>query len=81
MRPQLMSVMCSRPSMPPRSTKAPKSAMFLTMPLRRWPTSSSASNWAFFSARSASIRARRLTTMFRRASSIFSTMHWMARPM
>ena len=35
MRPQLMSVMCSRPSMPPRSTKAPKSAIFLTTPLRR----------------------------------------------
>jgi hypothetical protein len=28
-----MSVMCSRPSMPPRSTNAPKSAMFLTVPL------------------------------------------------
>ena len=80
MRPQLMSVMCSRPSMPPRSTKAPNSAMFLTMPLRRWPTSSSASSWAFFSARSASISARRLTTMFRRASSIFSTRHWIVRP-
>ena len=49
MRPQLMSVMCSRPSMPPRSTNAPKSAMFLTTPLRRWPTSNSASSWAFFS--------------------------------
>ncbi len=24
--------------MPPRSTKAPKSAMFLTVPLRTWPT-------------------------------------------
>ncbi len=24
--------MCSKPSMPPRSTKAPKSAMFLTTP-------------------------------------------------
>ena len=34
MRPQLMSVMCSRPSMPSRSTNAPKSVMFLTMPLR-----------------------------------------------
>jgi hypothetical protein len=32
-RPQDMSVMCSRPSMPPRSTNAPKSAMFLTVPL------------------------------------------------
>jgi hypothetical protein len=34
-----MSVMCSRPSMPPRSTNAPKSAMFLTTPLRVWPIS------------------------------------------
>ena len=40
MRPQLMSVMCNRPSMPPRSTNAPNSAMFLTTPLRSWPTSS-----------------------------------------
>ena len=37
-RPQAMSVMCSRPSMPPRSTNAPKSAMFLTTPSRIWPT-------------------------------------------
>ena len=44
MRPQLMSVMCSRPSMPPRSTKAPKSAMFLTTPLRTWPGSISSSS-------------------------------------
>ena len=43
-RPQLMSVMCSRPSMPPRSTKAPNSAMFLTTPLRIWPGSISASS-------------------------------------
>ena len=28
-----------------------------------------------------SISLRRLTTMLRRASSIFSTMHWMVRPM
>src|SRR6478735_1554293 len=44
MRPQLMSVMCRRPSMPPRSTNAPKSAMFFTTPLRVWPTSSSLSS-------------------------------------
>ena len=31
--------MCSRPSMPPRSMNAPKSAMFLTVPLRTWPIS------------------------------------------
>ncbi len=43
MRPQDMSVMCSRPSMPPRSTKTPKSAMFLTTPVRTWPSSISLS--------------------------------------
>ncbi len=37
MRPQLMSVMCSRPSMPLRSMNAPKSVMFLTVPLRMSP--------------------------------------------
>ena len=36
---------------------------------------------AFFSARSVSISARRLTTILRRASSILSTMHWIVRPM
>jgi hypothetical protein len=33
-----MSVMCSRPSMPPRSTKAPYSVMFLMTPLTTWPS-------------------------------------------
>ena len=33
--------------MPPRSTKAPKSAMFLTTPLRTWPGSISASSFFF----------------------------------
>ncbi len=37
MRPQLMSVMCSRPSMPLRSMNAPKSVMFLTVPLPMSP--------------------------------------------
>ena len=40
MRPHDMSVMCSRPSMPPRSTKAPYSVMFLTLPVRILPSSS-----------------------------------------
>ena len=49
MRPQDMSVMCSRPSMPPRSMNAPKSAMFLTVPLMicadlRGPRASSSSS-------------------------------------
>ena len=38
-RPQLMSVMWSRPSMPPRSTKAPYSVMFLMTPLTTLPSS------------------------------------------
>ena len=62
--------------MPPRSTNAPKSAMFLTTPLRIWPdfdlgeqlASSAASRWS-------SISLRRLTTMLRRASSILRIMH------
>ena len=33
--------------MPPRSTKAPKSAMFLTVPLRTWPTVISSSSCFF----------------------------------
>ena len=37
MRPQLMSVMWSKPSMPFRSMNAPKSVMFLTVPLRMSP--------------------------------------------
>ena len=37
MRPQLMSVMWSKPSMPLRSMNAPKSVMFLTVPLRMSP--------------------------------------------
>jgi hypothetical protein len=41
-RPQDMSVMWSRPSMPPRSTNAPKSAMFLTVPLTSLASSRSA---------------------------------------
>jgi hypothetical protein len=37
-RPQDMSVMCRRPSMPPRSTKAPYSVMFLMTPLTTIPS-------------------------------------------
>ncbi len=37
MRPQLMSVMWSKPSRPLRSMNAPKSVMFLTVPLRMSP--------------------------------------------
>ncbi len=37
-RRQAMSVTCSRPSTPPRSTKAPYSVMFLTTPSTAWPS-------------------------------------------
>ena len=67
--------------MPPRSTNAPKSAMFFTTPLRSWPTSSCLSSSVFFCARSASMRLRRLTTILRRASSILSTRHLISLPM
>src|SRR3989442_1214577 len=61
-----MSVMCSRPSTPPRSMKAPKSAMFLTTPFRTWPTWSSFIRTSRLVLRSASSSTRRLTTMLRR---------------
>ena len=70
MRPQDMSVMCSRPSMPPRSTNAPKSAMFLTMPLRIWPSWISVSRISFCFSRSSSSSLRREMTMFMRSASI-----------
>ena len=58
--------------MPPRSTKAPKSAMFLTSPLRVWPSAISDSSVSRFSARSSSSSWRRETTMLRRSSSILT---------
>ena len=39
-RPQLISEMWSRPSAPPKSTNAPKSVTFFTVPSTVWPTSS-----------------------------------------
>ena len=56
--------------MPPRSTKAPKSARFFTVPVRTWPTAISARRFSRRATRSASIRLRRERTMFRRSSSI-----------
>ena len=61
--------------MPPRSTNAPKSAMFLTVPLRTWPTSISSRSCFFCCSRVISISLRRLTTMLRRLSSILRIMH------
>ncbi len=50
MRSQLISLTCSRPSIPPRSTNAPKSVTFRTVP-RRVCTSSSSSSifWSAYS--------------------------------
>src|SRR5438105_6386551 len=61
-----MSVMCSKPSTPPRSMNAPKSVMFLTTPLRTWLTDNSFISTSRFVLRSASSSTRRDTTMLRR---------------
>ncbi len=64
MRPQLMSVMWSRPSMPSRSMNAPKSVMFLTTPLRNWPGWMESRRARRLSVRCCSISSRRERTMF-----------------
>ena len=46
--PQDMSVICSRPSMPPRSTKAPYSVMFLMTPLTICPSASDGERFFLF---------------------------------
>src|SRR5437879_3008948 len=61
-----MSVMCSSPSTPPRSMKAPKSVMFFTTPFRVWPTWRSFMRTSRLVLRSASSSTRRETTMLRR---------------
>ena len=72
--------MCSRPSMPPRSTKAPKSVMFLTTPVRTWPFSSSEMRVRFFSSRSCSSTMRRLTTTLRRRLFFLMIRHSISSP-
>ena len=79
--PQLISVMCKSPSSPPKSIKAPKSAMFFTTPFLTCPTSISDNNSCFFLLRSSSISFLLETTIFCRASSIFSILHVTSRPM
>ncbi len=64
-RVQLISLTCTRPSTPPRSTKAPKSFTERTIPWRTWPSASSFQSFALFSSRSLSSSARRLTTRLR----------------
>ena len=69
-RPQLMSVMCRRPSSPPRSMNAPKSAMFVTVPRTMSPSFTLPSSLLRAASRSSSMSLRRLMTMFLRSSSI-----------
>ena len=65
-RPQLMSVMWSRPSMPPRSMNAPYSVRFLTMPSTIWPSLRRSSVDSLRAARSFSRSTRRDRTMLPR---------------
>ena len=74
MRPQLMSVMCSRPSRPFRSMNAPKSVRFFTVPLRMSPGTMSSRSFARLAERSSSINSRRLSTMFCRSRLSFITL-------
>src|SRR5690606_12381737 len=68
-----MSVMCSRPSMPPRSTNAPSSVRFLTTPLSTAPSTSFSSSASRSSECSLSTTARReTTTLLRLRSSLMS---------
>ena len=66
MRPHDMSVLCSRPSIPPRSMKAPYSVMFLTDPLITLPSVSPSSVRRFLWAFSSSSTALRERTMLPR---------------
>ena len=68
--------------MPPRSTKAPKSVMFLTWPSRTWSFASSWMISLFCFARCSSSTARRETTMFRRrlfSLMILNSIDWLRR--
>src|SRR5690606_13014191 len=68
-----MSVMCSRPSMPPRSTNAPSSVRFLTTPLSTAPSTSFSISASRSSECSLSTTARReTTTLLRLRSSLMS---------
>ena len=58
---------------PPKSTKAPNSAIFLTIPVRSSLTFNSERSSFFFCSRCSSISAQQVATIFRRASSIFGT--------
>src|ERR1022692_3615237 len=61
-----MSVMCSRPSSPPRSTNAPYSVRFFTTPVRTEPSSRCSSVLLRFSLCSPSSNSLRETTILPR---------------
>ena len=78
--PSDMSVMWSRPSMPPRSMNAPNSVMFLTTPRRTSPRWMLPSRSFFILSRSSSSIFLRESTMLRRSSSILMILHSRSRP-
>ena len=79
-RRQAMSVMCSRPSMPPRSTNAPYSVMFLTTPWTIAPSRSVSISLARSSPIEASTTARRDNTTLLRLRSSLMTLNSMVLP-
>src|SRR5713226_5497767 len=79
-RPQLKSVKCSRPSIPPRSTNAPYSVTFFTCPCTTWPSLSVSINCARLACRSSSSSARRLTTTLPRRRFSFVIRTWISVP-
>src|SRR5260370_605977 len=79
-RPQLRSVKCSKPSIPPRSTNAPYSVTFFTWPCTTWPSLSVSINAARLACNSSSSRARRLTPPFPRRRFSLVTRTWISVP-
>ena len=71
-RPQERSVICSKPSIPPKSTKTPKSVIFFTRPSRMDPTSNSLNKASLCSLRLSSRIILWETTMFFRDSLSFT---------
>ena len=67
--------------MPPRSTKAPYSVMFLTTPSMTWPSSRFATSSERCSARLSSRTVRRDTTMLPRRRSILRIWNGCGTPM
>ena len=66
--------------MPPRSTKAPKSVIFFTIPSRTIPISISSRTACLFSSRSSSNMALRESTMFCLSSLNFTILNSLSTP-